>query len=380
MKGHGEYRAMFSLLVCKRGHAGVDPGTQRSPAMILLRMVSIAVALIALSGAARVPAAPPRPGSLLLFPEVVNDGRYDTVLRITNSTNSLKYLRCFVTNAAPVDPNEPAGPGNPQLCTATEFTVPLGRQEVILWAASEGFRDLPPRSDSERIIPPLPAGFRGALRCIEYAGGIPIGGNAWFGQAQVVERATGDSRDVAAIAFRGSDSIGAFSATEFVMADGGDYESCPAQWRVDLTPEGGEDPVAGSGSLVQSKFMVIPCAADFETFTSPDLVLQGLVWNEFAALYSFSVRVGCWGSIEASEIDVLAAEVLGGAIARVEFTSIANEQSPEPGFILSGASYYRAGDVGGSLSLTPTAGSRSGYDTIRLPELPLEAISPEVER
>ena len=67
-----------------------------------------------------------RPGSILIFPKVVNDGN-DTIVQITNTTNSLTYAHCFYTNGDVVN-------GQP-LWQVTDFELasspPTGRRARV---------------------------------------------------------------------------------------------------------------------------------------------------------------------------------------------------------------------------------------------------------
>src|SRR5262249_53876008 len=72
------------------------------------RIGLMAAALVALvvSGAAaqdvdRNDISTARSSSILVFPKVIADGTRDTVIQITNTSNSVVYAHCFYVNGAP---------------------------------------------------------------------------------------------------------------------------------------------------------------------------------------------------------------------------------------------------------------------------------------
>ena len=48
--------------------------------------------------------------SILVFPKVIADGNRDTIIQITNTSNSIQYAHCFYVDAALTDPTLPVGP------------------------------------------------------------------------------------------------------------------------------------------------------------------------------------------------------------------------------------------------------------------------------
>jgi hypothetical protein len=82
------------------------------------------------AGLARADVTTERPGSILIFPKVVNAGTRDTVIQITNTGNNLEQLRCFYITSDS-DSRSP-------LCRITDFFLTLTKQQPTHWRAGIG--------------------------------------------------------------------------------------------------------------------------------------------------------------------------------------------------------------------------------------------------
>ncbi len=72
----------------------------------LVRLIGLA-ALVGAAFVARPAAAAvttEQSASILIFPKVIADGVRDTVIQITNTTNSMRFAHCFYVNGAPTIP------------------------------------------------------------------------------------------------------------------------------------------------------------------------------------------------------------------------------------------------------------------------------------
>jgi hypothetical protein len=153
--------------------------------------------------------------SILVFPKVVADGTRDTIIQITNTSNSMVHAHCFYVNAAPVLANEPPGPGNPPQWVEIDFDIWLTKQQPTHWVVSEG-RLVDPsdgRCQPQRFgfsaggqgataatifdcngagfdpgrVPPQVEDFQGELKCVEVdASGAPLAGNHLKGEATII--------------------------------------------------------------------------------------------------------------------------------------------------------------------------------------------------
>ena len=167
-----------------------------------------------------------RSGSILVFPKVIADGTRDTVIQISNTSNSLVRAHCFYVNGALWNPSEPQGPLNPPLWQEVDFDIVLTKQQPTLWSVSFG-RNVNPfdptcgpgsgvcieggnsgatcwkPEDCDSLIcsniscigagfdpglvPPVVPGFTGELKCIEVDdSGAPLSGNHLKGEATLV--------------------------------------------------------------------------------------------------------------------------------------------------------------------------------------------------
>ena len=96
-----------------------------------------------------------RPGSIVIWPKVVADGTRDTLITLTNTSNSMAYAHCEYTQGTGVCsltpqfcslttsnscPEIPNGPPNLCVidCDSHNFDVVLTRQQPTMWRVSTG--------------------------------------------------------------------------------------------------------------------------------------------------------------------------------------------------------------------------------------------------
>ena len=95
-----------------------------------MRWKNVALGLVGaglmLASVAQASTSTERPGSILIFPKVVNDGTRDTVVQIANTGNSTNYMRCFYLDG--------------ESCTESDFEIVLTKQQPTHWRVSEGRR------------------------------------------------------------------------------------------------------------------------------------------------------------------------------------------------------------------------------------------------
>jgi hypothetical protein len=173
----------------------------------------MAAALVGLAvGSAQADITTERSSSILVFPKVIADGTRDTVIQITNTSNSMVHAHCFYVNGALTFPDLPPGPINPPLWIETDFDIWLTKQQPTHWVVSEGrlvnAAD-PPCSNNALMplgtaaglpsggfygcndagldpgrVPPVVEYFTGELKCIEVdPSGAPLSGNHLKGEA-----------------------------------------------------------------------------------------------------------------------------------------------------------------------------------------------------
>ncbi len=320
-------------------------------------LCGFAVVLGAMAATASADVTTERGASILVFPKVISDGIFDTVIQITNTSNDVVFARCFYVNGQLADPTRAEHPVlNPPLCTEVDFNIRLTRQQPTHWIVSRGRPVnpsdtcapgsvptcvVPPGVDvngtgiDPGAIPPVGDNFKGELKCVEVdASGSPLGGNHLKGEATIkgapVGAPAGNSVDVSkynAIGIRGTELAGAAGNALFLNnvtgVGGGMYDACPERLIVNHFAEGVQDPVAGEGSAVQTFMTFVPCAEDFENQIPATVTLQFRVTNEFETPFSTSTSITCWKDIRLSDIgntNIFDASVLGSTVATSDIT------------------------------------------------------------
>ena len=163
-------------------------------------LVSVVLAGLA-AGAARADTTTDRSASILVFPKVIADGTRDTIIQISNTSNSVVHAHCFYVNARAGRPLSPPDPVfNPPLWQELDFDIWLTQQQPTHWVVSEGRLIDPsdPACDQNNAdcngsgidpgrVPPVVQPFTGELKCIEVdASGAPLSGNHLKGEATQV--------------------------------------------------------------------------------------------------------------------------------------------------------------------------------------------------
>ena len=200
--------------------------------------LALAMATLWLGGIARADVTTEQSGSILAFPKVIADGSRDTIIQISNTSNSLVRAHCFYVDGALSDPSQAPGPLNPPRWQEIDFDITLTKQQPTHWVVSEGRRVNPfdqacgpngvcvggtndgascqmnSHCDSydcsavscrdagfdPGLIPPVVSGFTGELKCVEVDdSGAPLSGNHLKGEATLVD-VSGPYIDVAATA------------------------------------------------------------------------------------------------------------------------------------------------------------------------------------
>src|SRR5262249_15607607 len=85
------------------------------------------LAIVMTAGAAWADVTTERPGSILILPKIVADGTRDTLIEVSNATNSLTTAHCFYVNGGLLDPSAPPGPFNPPQWQEIDFILFLTR-------------------------------------------------------------------------------------------------------------------------------------------------------------------------------------------------------------------------------------------------------------
>lgn len=264
-------------------------------------------------------------GSVVIYPKVIWDGTRDTIIQLSNTTNSLTFVHCFYINGAPVNPSLPPSATNPPQWVVTDFELILTRQQPTMWVASTGrrvtFGDTFGSYGSgydPGLIPPVPNGFTGELKCVQVDdAGLPLPGNRLKGEA-TLRRTDGDITTYNAIALPANPGQAPGTELELNLTDnnpGGEYAACPdtlvfnhfAHGATQLalssaTSLGGLGLCLGNNCPVTTTLTMVPCSQDIENGRPGRVTVGFLIFDEFEARLSASTTVDCWFNLPLNQI------------------------------------------------------------------------------
>lgn len=388
-----------------------------------VRHLSIAIALVLSVGAGQsfADATIERGSSILVFPKVIFDsgstfGPVDTIIQITNTSNSIVYAHCYYMNAIPEDPRFPPSEVNPPRWQEINFDIFLTKQQPTHWVVGSGRtqnpsdqvcygdgnvvveRDCPGAGFDPGLIPLTTDPFVGELRCIEVdSSGAPINGNHLKGEATIVTdagfMATGavERTEISkynAIGILGLNTELNSNNSDQVLCLGGgvrpgcpngaEYNGCPEKVFLNHFAENADHPVAvafGDTSNVTTELTLVPCTQDLENLVRPRVTVQFVITNEFENLFSASTTVDCWANFFLSDVtfNIFDESTLGTRFAQTQMTA-ALEQ---PGFIGVAEQYVRAPFDPADLQSSPLTraafnlfgqGQRPNGDNMTIPE------------
>jgi len=346
---------------------------------------------------ARAEVSTERGSSIIIFPKLIYNGTFDTVVQISNTSNSVVYAHCFYVDASLSDPTAPPGPDNPPLWQEVDFDIVLTKQQPTHWVVSVGrttnpFDEacaLPDKTDCNDAgfdpgrIPPVPPGFTGELKCIEVdLSGAPISGNHLKGEATLLSLVDSpvsrknDASKYNAIGILGLDT----NDTNNVLCLGGEaspqcpagpeYEGCPNQILASHYAEGARNPVVEAQSKgpssVATFLTVVPCAEDFEFQIPASVRVQFEIYNEFEEPFSTSTTVTCWGDLALASINpVFGIGPLGSRFVNTRM----RPAGMDPGFVAVMEEFHTqpgAGTARSALNLH-VVGQRPQADLIVIP-------------
>jgi len=279
------------------------------------------------------------PGSILIFPKVVNTTP-DTIIQVTNTSNSQVYAHCFYVDGRSVN-------GQP-LWTVTDFELALTRQQPTHWSARDG-RAVNPFDGTQGLdpglVPPVSQGFSGFLVCVEtLSDGTPVNSNALKGEATVgVIEGPGGLNQVSkynAIMIPGlqPDPMSCpgcgNNGDDILKLDGVEYAACPRDLLMNFQAEGSSDPaidgVFNAPSIVSSNLTLVPCGMDFQNLIPSSTSLAVSIRNEFEINSSTSsaIPVDCWFSGSLGQTVPFGGSFDVGTLQSDFGTSILSPQAP----------------------------------------------------
>jgi hypothetical protein len=268
-----------------------------------------------------------RGGSIIVFPKVISDGTRDTLIQISNLSNSVVHAHCLYLDASPENPALPISPTNPRRCQERDFSITLTRQQPTVWRVSTGrllnnFDSIVGGCQNEVVggadrqsCPGIDPGnvinvgttFEGHLLCVETdAAGAPIGGDSFKGEA-IIESVAAVGADGLISAYNAisiSQGTDGPDSDAILNLDGIEYAQCPDALRFTHLAEGVADPVVPSVTAT-TELTLVPCTIDYETQARPLVTVQFLVWDDTELQQSISTTLDCWLNEDLSDIGLL---------------------------------------------------------------------------
>jgi len=271
-------------------------------------LVSGATALGTIAMAGVVAAAPTteESGSIIVFPKVIGTSERDTLIQISNTGNATVHARCFYVNA-----------GIPGRWIETDFEIWLTKQQPTQWMARSGrsvniFAPFgsPGAGFDPGLIPPVPLGFQGELRCVQVdESGAPLRANKLKGTATLITNATSDASKYNAIAIPGNPDAGVGNNDNNLLFDNtpshaGEYDACPDTLTINTfsTLAGINDPILEdlgdcstlAGCPITTFLTLVPCGQDLERLVGGRSRISIETFDEFETVRSTSITVDCW--------------------------------------------------------------------------------------
>lgn len=295
-------------------------------------LVAFAGGLV-LAGAAQAAVTTTNPAGLVIFPKLLleRDNTSDTIIQLSNTSDQLIHVRCYLVNANAHCSNDPT-----QVCqqseecgggfclpgwTETDFRFTLTKFQPIAWRLSEGLQNFPldglntiaqdGEFNADSNIPPAPEiPFIGELKCFEVdEGDNPVARNDLKGEATLF------LQDEPVIDVRKYNGVG-FQATDVndgndVLCLGGteptddcpepEYAGCPNVLILDHFFDNA--PIPPLGEAVATRLTLVPCSEDFLNQSIFKITVQMLIFNEFEQRLSTSRRIQCLEDFQLSDID-----------------------------------------------------------------------------
>lgn len=310
-----------------------------------LPSLGVLLAAMTIAGYARADVTTDEAGSIVIFPKVIADASRDTLIQLSNTSNSRQYVTCFYVDTSTASPGTCSGSNPPNqdcsvdgdaACFATDngfcvrcnvenYPIQLTPQQPTVWRVSAGRRDTDMTAGFFfGNIPGHPL-FRGEIKCFQTdADGAPTGGNALKGEATIETLSSGQISEYNGIAIKAigtppspicvggdfpgktctkdSDCTGATSGTCNLTSslDNTVYNACPRQLLVNHYGGGAEDPA--TGATVTSELTLVPCSEALETGAPTTTSVTFNAYNEYEQPISKIVPFTCWLNITIGDI------------------------------------------------------------------------------
>jgi len=343
------------LLAVRKGEDVMSTMTGNMRRTILTGIAGALVAVGAL-GTARADVTSDKPGAILIFPKIVVDTNgvlgppTDTIVQVTNTSNSVIAARCFLVNTTSHCSNAPDTACTPQtvatrcptggVCVPgwveNDFQMTLTKRQPVSWNASQGLATFPcdgvtnincPNGQTNRgsngspsSVPPAQEDpFVGELKCVEVDpadflpsthGGLDpannLGGDL-KGEATIVSAVDGtvDARKYNGLGIQAIRDANNRDNILQIGGPGAEYNGCPNILILDNLFDDAVISTSNASSRVRTDLTVIPCSEDFlnQEHNLGGATLQFLVFNEFEQRFSTSTGFIGFRETPLSDID-----------------------------------------------------------------------------
>lgn len=210
-----------------------------------------------------------RPGSLLLFPKVVNTATRTTVIELSSTNNLIETVRCYY-----VDPE----------CRSIDFDLFLTRQQPTSWRVESGRSFKQSGGFFPGLIPPVPFPFVGALVCASVDPGaahtVILRTDKLKGRATLEDTGGGNESIYNGIPVHSQ--VGDGTPDNIASLDGDEFEECPADLHLDTFARApAPDPVIGENGTVSTGLTLMSCDLDLERNSGGSFNLLYKKINEF---------------------------------------------------------------------------------------------------
>jgi hypothetical protein len=264
-------------------------------------------------------------GTLIIFPKVVSDGTRDTLIQLSNRTNSPVQVHCFYINASgtcslttddscEIDTDCPLGEQCIRQCNATDFELALTAQQPVQWRVSTGRLTTIPSApcrpgqncqctvdtsgqlvcpglligqNQASFVPPVGSQFVGELKCYQMnSGGDPFPGNALKGTATIEDLSSAQISEYNALTVAANSDVGGSGLNtdkelrlNWTGTGAGELNYCPASLVFTANAEGDRD--AFTGATISTELTLVPCSELLEENLPAPVRVRFVGYNEF---------------------------------------------------------------------------------------------------
>jgi hypothetical protein len=264
-------------------------------------------------------------GTLIIFPKVVSDGARDTLIQLSNRTNSFVQVHCFYINASgtcslttddscEIDADCPTNEQCIRVCNATDFDLALTAQQPVQWRVSTGRLTTIPSApcrpgqdcqctwdtsgqlvcpglligqNQSSFVPPVGSQFVGELKCYQMnSDGDPFPGNALKGTATIEDLSSAQISEYNALTVAANADVGGGGLNtdkelrlNWTGTGAGELNYCPASLVFTANAEGDRD--AFTGATISTELTLVPCSELLEENLPAPVRVRFVGYNEF---------------------------------------------------------------------------------------------------